>query len=195
MMRTKEAWEELVTYCPAAKKSEVTVQHRSGLSGLVMEEDGRHTPPSIPAAQGWQQRPWGCTELPGARDHEEGCHLPGGGSHIGGKVVHTTQPPRALIGGQPTKVQSKMTLRPKAATPVNRSRSLTQVGPLSQFSGLQLRNRDGEGPWEKDAAAPQQTDMGTTLAPPKGTSGTEMVNPHRQVGPPEEWRLPDTGST
>ena len=38
MMRTKEAWEELVTYCPAAKKSEVTVQHRSGLPGLVMEE-------------------------------------------------------------------------------------------------------------------------------------------------------------
>ena len=110
-------------------------------------------------------------------------------------MVHTTQPPRALIGRQPTKVQSKMTLRPKAATPVNRSRSLAQVGPLSQFSGLQLRNRDGEGPWEKDAAAPQQTDMGTTLAPPKGTSGTEMVNPHRQVGPPEEWRLPDTGST
>ena len=59
-------------------------------------------------------------------------------------MVHTTQPPRALIGGQPTKIQSKMTLRPKAATPVNRSRSLVQVGPLSQFSGLQLRNRDGE---------------------------------------------------
>ena len=50
MMRTKEAWEELVTYCPAAKQSEVTVQHRSGLPGLVMEEDGGHTPPSIPAA-------------------------------------------------------------------------------------------------------------------------------------------------
>ena len=38
MMRTKEAWEELVTYCPAAKQSEVTVQHRSGLPVLVMEE-------------------------------------------------------------------------------------------------------------------------------------------------------------
>ena len=38
MMRTKEAWEELVTYCPAAKQSEVTVQHRSDLPGLVMEE-------------------------------------------------------------------------------------------------------------------------------------------------------------
>ena len=50
LMRTKEAWEELVTYCPAAKQSEVTVQHRSGLPGLVMEEDGGHTPPSIPAA-------------------------------------------------------------------------------------------------------------------------------------------------
>ena len=160
-----------------------------------MEEDGGHTPPSIPAAQGRQQGPWGCTELPGARDHDEGCRLPVRGTHRGGKVVHTTQPPRALIGGQPTKVQSKMTLRPKAATPVNRSRSLTHVGSLSQFSGLQLWNRDGEGPWEKDTAAPQQTDMGTTLATPKGTSGTEMVNPHRQVGPPEEWRLPDTGST
>ena len=84
-------------------------------------------------------------------------------------MVHTMQPPRALIGGQPTKVQSKMTLRPKAATPVNRSRSLAQVGPLSQFSGLQLRNRDGAAPWEKDAAAPQKTDVGTTLVPPKGT--------------------------
>ena len=40
MMRTKEAWEELVTYCWATKQSEVTVQHRSGLPGLVMEEDG-----------------------------------------------------------------------------------------------------------------------------------------------------------
>ena len=38
MMRTKEAWEELVTYCPDAKQSEVTVQHRPGLPGLVMEE-------------------------------------------------------------------------------------------------------------------------------------------------------------
>ena len=38
MVRTKEAWEELVTYCPAAKQNEVTVQHRSGLPGLVMEE-------------------------------------------------------------------------------------------------------------------------------------------------------------
>ena len=95
-------------------------------------------------------------------------------------MVHTTQPPRALIGGQPTKIQSKMTLRPKAATPVNRSRSLAQVGHLSQFSGLQLRNRDGEGPWEKDAAAPQQTDMGTTPAPPKG-----LVPPpsREQTGP------------
>ena len=52
-------------------------------------------------------------------------------------MVHTMQPPRALIGGQPTKVQSKMTLRPKAATPVNRSRSLIQVWPLSQFSDLE----------------------------------------------------------
>ena len=40
MVRTKEAWEELVTYCWATKQSEVTVQHRSGLPGLVMEEDG-----------------------------------------------------------------------------------------------------------------------------------------------------------
>ena len=75
MMRTKEAWEELVTYCPAAKQSEVTVQHRPGLPGLVMEEMD-DTPTSIPAAQGLQQRSWGCTELPGARDHDEGYHLP-----------------------------------------------------------------------------------------------------------------------
>ena len=32
----------------------------------------------------------------------------------------------------------------------------------------------------KDATAPQQTEMGTTLGPPKGTSGSEMVNPHRR---------------
>lgn len=38
MMITKEAWEELVTYCPAAKQSEVIVQHRSGSPCLVMEE-------------------------------------------------------------------------------------------------------------------------------------------------------------
>ena len=87
-----------------------------------------------------------------------------------------------------------MTLRPRAATPVNRPRSLAQVQPLSQFSGLELRNRNGAGPQEKDAAIPQQTDTGMTPSPPKGTSGSEMVNPHSEVGPPEGWRLPDTQS-
>ncbi|CAI9181351.1 unnamed protein product [Rangifer tarandus platyrhynchus] len=62
----KEAWEELATYCPAAK-------------------------------QRLQQRSWGCTEQPGARDHDEGCCLPGGQTHRAGKVVHTTRAPRALI--------------------------------------------------------------------------------------------------
>lgn len=160
----KEAWEELATYCPAAK-------------------------------QRLQQRSWGCTGRPGARDHDEGCCLPGGRTHRAGKVVHTTRAPRALIGRQPIKVQSKTTLRTRAATPVNRSKYLTHVWPLSQFSGLELRNRDGADPWMKDATTPQQTDMGTTLGPPKGISGSDMVNPHRQVGRPEEWRLPDTGST
>ena len=58
-----------------------------------------------------------------------------------------------------TKVQFKTTLRPRADTPVNRSRSLIQVQTPSQFSDLELRNRVGAGPWEKDAATPQQIDM------------------------------------
>lgn len=57
----------------------------------------------------------------------------------------------------------------KGSHPSKQVKFLTQVGPLSQFSGLQLRNRDGVAPWEKDAAAPQKTDVGTTLVPPKGT--------------------------
>ena len=32
----------------------------------------------------------------------------------------------------------------------------------------------------KDATAPQQTEMGTTLGLPKGTSGSDMVNPQRR---------------
>ena len=50
MMITKEAWEELVTYCLATKQSEVTVQHRPGLMGLVMEEtdDTLHPPSPLP---------------------------------------------------------------------------------------------------------------------------------------------------
>ena len=73
------------------------------------------------------------------------------------QVVSKMRPPGGSIGGQMTKVQSKMTLRARATTPVNRSRSLAQVRPLSQFSGLELRNREGAGPQE-DTAAPQQTD-------------------------------------
>ena len=66
--------------------------------------------------------------------------------HIVGHVVKTTQPPGGSIGRQPTTVQFKMTLRPSEATPVNRSRSLAQVWPPRQFSGLELRNRDEVGP-------------------------------------------------
>ena len=42
---------------------------------------------------------------------------------------------------------------------------------------------------------PQQTDTRMTQAPPKGTLGSAMVNPRREVGPPEGYRLPDLGST
>ena len=97
-------------------------------------------------------------------------------------MVHTTWPPRALIGGKPTKVQSKMTVRPRAATPVNGSRSLSQVQPPSQFSDLELRNMGGLGPQGKDAATPQQTDTGTIPVPPKGTSGSALVTPHQGGG-------------
>ena len=97
-------------------------------------------------------------------------------------MVHTTWPPRALIGGKPTKVQSKTTLRPRAATPVNGSRSLSQVQPPSQFSDLELRNMGGLGPQGKDAATPQQTDTGTIPVPPKGTSGSALVTPHQGGG-------------
>lgn len=48
--RTKEPWEELVTYCLATKQSEVTVQHRPGLMSLVVEEtdDTLHPPSPLP---------------------------------------------------------------------------------------------------------------------------------------------------
>ena len=192
--RAQEPWGELVTYCPATKQSKVTSQHRSGSPCLVIEEMD-NTPPLIPTAQGLQQRSQGCTEWPGARGHDECCHRPGGQTHRMGQVVSTTWPPGGSMDGQLTKVQSKMTMRPRAATPVNWSRSLTQVQPPSQFSDLELRNRSGLDPWGKDTATPQQTDTGTTPVPPKGTSGSVLVTPHGEVGPPERWRLPDTGST
>ena len=47
----------------------------------------------------------------------------------------------------------------------------------------------GQVLWE----GPQQTDTGTIPVPPKGASGSAMVNPLREVGPPEGWRLPDPG--
>ncbi|CAM9129215.1 unnamed protein product [Rangifer tarandus platyrhynchus] len=47
-MKTKEAREELIIYCPAAKQSKVTVQHRLGLPGLVMGEmDNTPLPPYL----------------------------------------------------------------------------------------------------------------------------------------------------
>ena len=90
-----------------------------------------------------------------------------------------------------TKVLSKMTLRPRAATPVNRSRSLAQVWPLSQFSGLKLRNRDGAGLWEKDSDAPEQKDTLTSPAPSNRTSGSVSVTTRRAVGPSEGSRFPE----
>ena len=46
-MKTKEAPEELI-YFPAAKQNKVTVQHRLGSLGLVMEEmDNTPLPPYL----------------------------------------------------------------------------------------------------------------------------------------------------
>ena len=54
------------------------------------------------------------------------------------------------MDGQPTKVQSKMTLKPRADAPVNRSQSIIQVRLQSQFSDLAPRNGDGLGPQGTD---------------------------------------------
>ena len=175
--RAQEPWGELVTYCLATKESKVTTQHRLGSLGLVIKEID-NTPPSISAAQELQQRSRACTERPGARGHDERCHRPGGQTHRGGQVVSTTWPPGGSMDVQQTKAQSKMTVRPRATTPVNRSRSLSQVQPPSQFSDLELRNRGGLGPRGKDSATPQQTDTEMTPVPPKGTSGSALVIPH-----------------
>lgn len=186
--RTKEPWEELVIYCLATKQSKVTVQHRPGSMGLVVEEtdDTPHPSPLL----GLQQRSRGRSEQPGPRDCDKVCRYPGGRTHRAGQVVSKMQPPGGSGGGQPTKVQSKTTLRPRAAAPVIRLRSLVQVQPRASFQ-VELRNRDRAGPWGMDAAAPQETDTGMTPAPPKGMSGSASVTPHRVVGPPEGWRLPD----
>ena len=192
--RAQEPWRELVTYCPATKQNKVTTQHRPGSLGLVIKEMD-NTPPPIPTAQGLQQRSWACTEWSGARGHDEDCRRPEDRTHRAGQVVSTTRPPGGSMDGQWIKVCSKMTLRPRAATPVNRSRSLVQVRPPSQFSDLEPRNRDRAGPWGEDAAAPQHTIKGKTPALPKGTSGSWSVTPCKEVGPSEGWMLPDTGST
>ena len=148
--KAQEPQEELVTYCPAAKQSKDTVQHRLGSPGHMTEEtDDTPQSPSSPA-QGLQYRPQGRTERPGARSHDEGCRPSGGWTHRAGHVVNTTWPPGGLMDGQPTKVQSSMTLKPRADSPVNRSQSLIQVRPQSQFSNLAPRNGDGLGPWGTD---------------------------------------------
>ena len=46
--RAQEPWEEVVTYCLATKKSEVTTQHRLSSPGLVMEETDDTSFPPFP---------------------------------------------------------------------------------------------------------------------------------------------------
>lgn len=55
------------------------------------------------------------------------------GPHRGGKVVHTTWPPRALIGGETNQATVSDT-EAKGSHPSKQVKFLTQVGPLSQFS-------------------------------------------------------------
>ena len=145
-----------------AEQSHHTTQAR--LAGPHDGGDGRHSSLPFPTAQGLQQSLQGRTEWPGARGHDEGCRRPEDRTHRAGQVVSTTWPPGGSMDGQQIKVRSKMTLRPRAATPVNRSRFLIQVRPPSQFSDLEPRNRDRVGLRGKDAAAPQQTNKGMTPA-------------------------------
>ena len=137
-----------------AEQSHHTTQAR--LAGPHDGGDGRHSSLPFPTAQGLQQSLQGRTEWPGARGHDEGCCPLEDQTHRVGQVV-STWPPGGSMDGQRIKVGSTMTLRPRAATPVNRSRSLIHVRPPSQFSDLELRNRDRVGLRGKDAAAPQQT--------------------------------------
>ena len=179
--RTKEPWEELVIYCPATKQSKVTVQHRSGLTGLMVEEmDDTPQPPS--PLLGLQQRSRGHSEQPGPRDRDKVYRYPGGQTHRAGQVVSKMRPPGGSGGGQPTKVQSKMTLRPRAPAPVNRSRSLVQVQPPSQFSGRTEEQGQG-GPLgdgrcrttanrHRDDPSPSQRDVRLCVGDPTWGGGT-----------------------
>lgn len=97
------------------------------------------------------------------------------------------------MGNQPR--YSPNDTKAKGSHPSKRVKIPCPVSAAEPVPGLELRNRNRVGPQEKDAAAPQQTDMGRTASPPKGTLGSEMVNPHSEVGPPEGWRLPDTQPT
>ena len=92
---------------------------------------------------------------------------PGGWTCRAGQVVSKMWPPGGSMDGQPTKVQSKMTLKPRAAAPVKRSRSLTQVWPQSQSSDVEPRNGGWAGTWGKTTAnrhgngpSPSQRDLG-----------------------------------
>ncbi|KAM7225442.1 hypothetical protein CapIbe_023419 [Capra ibex] len=87
-MKTKEAREELIIYCPAAKQSKVTVQHVLGIPGLVMEEmDNTHLPPYL--------LPRGCSRGHGVA---LSCQEPGTMMKAAtGQVVNTAWPPGGLI--------------------------------------------------------------------------------------------------
>ena len=145
-----------------AERSPHTTEAR--IAGPHDGGDGRHAPLPVPTARGLQQSLQGRTEWPGARGYDEGCRHPEDRTHRAGQVVSTTRPPWGSMDGQRIKVGSTMTLRPRAATPVHRSRFLIQVRPPSQFSDLEPRNRDRVGLRGKDAAAPQQTNKGMTPA-------------------------------
>ena len=108
-----------------AERSHHTTQ--AGLTGSHDGGEGRQPPLPVPTSKALQQSLQGRTEWPGAKSHDEGCHRPEDRTHRAGKVVSTTRPPGGLMDVQWIKVHSKMTRKTRAATPVNRSRSLVQV--------------------------------------------------------------------
>ena len=163
-----------------AERSHCATQTR--LNGPRGGGDGRHPPPPVTTIQGLQQRSRSHSEQPGPRDHDKVCHHPGGRTHRAGQVVSKIWPPGGSRGEQLAKVQSKTTLRPRAAAPVNRSRSLVQVQALSQFSGRTEEQGRG-GPLvygccctianrHRDDPSPFQRDIGLCVGDPMWGGGT-----------------------